>query len=607
VPSATSSKRSGTPTRPSDRPDPVTAYALDVVQGRVLTGRAVRLAAQRHLDDQADGPARGLRWDADLAQRAIDFFPAVLRLAEGQHAGQPFRLEPWQQFVVGSLFGWQTADGTRRFHTAYIEAGKGSGKTPMAAGIGLYGLLEDGEAKAEVYAAATGRDQARILFLDAKRMVETSPALAKQIEALEHSLYHRPSGSVFRPVSSEARGLDGKRVHMALIDELHEHLDDQVVQKMRAGTKARRNWLLLEITNAGVQRESICYRHHEMSLRVLDGIATNDSWFAYVCQLDACEPCRTKGFTEPQEGCPACDDWRAEAVWPKTNPSLPTIPGLPYLRQRVAEAIDMPASTNEVRRFNFCVWTESLVRWFSADKWALGDTPVNPSALRGRRCIVGVDLSTTTDLTAMVAIFPDDDFAMMPPAEAEAGPLIQGNLDVLCWFFVPEVGVVARARVDRVPYDLWRDQGYLEATPGDTVDESRIRRVLRTLRDVHGFDVVTVNYDPSYARSFAQALQDEDGFTVEPITQSLPELNEPSMLLEKLVRMGRIRHGGHPVLRWCAANVVKDQDAQGRMRPSKGRSVERIDGIQALVIALRGITAAKGPASVYDTRGLLTV
>jgi phage terminase large subunit-like protein len=218
-----------------------------------------------------------------------------------------------------------------------------------------------------------------------------------------------------------------------------------------------------------------------------------------------------------------------------------------------------------------------------------------------------VDLSTTTDLTAMVAIFPDDDFAMMPPAEAEAGPLIQGNLDVLCWFFVPEVGVVARARVDRVPYDLWRDQGYLEATPGDTVDESRIRRVLRTLRDVHGYDVVTVNYDPSYARSFAQALQDEDGFTVEPITQSLPELNEPSMLLEKLVRMGRIRHGGHPVLRWCAANVVKDQDAQGRMRPSKGRSVERIDGIQALVIALRGITAAKGPASVYDTRGLISV
>jgi phage terminase large subunit-like protein len=571
----------------------------------------VRLACQRHRDDQETGAARGWRWSSEDAARAIAFFPAVLRLAEGQFAGQPFRLEPWQAFIVGSLFGWLGPDGFRRFRTGYIEAGKGNGKSPMLGGIGLYGLTEDDEPRAGIYSAATQRGQARILWLDAKHMAEAAPSLARRLEILEHSIYDPVSGSTFLPVSSEARGLEGIRVHMGLIDEIWAHADAEVIQAIRRGTKGRRQGLVLEITNSGTDRQSICWQHHEYSVRVLEGVEHNDAWFAYVCQLDPCEACRDKGFSQPQEGCPTCDDWRNEATWLKANPNLDVSVTRKYLRERVTEAIGMPSALNETRRSNFCAWTESLTRWFSAEKWALGDVAVDPEALRGRRCVVGVDMAQTTDLAAIVAIFPDDTFGIVPSAAEPTGesppPDVLGGLDVLCWFFVPEISIVERTRRDRVPYDLWRDQGFLEATPGDTIDTTRMRRQIRALRDVHGFEVVKVCYDRAYARDFAQALQDDDGFTVEPIMQTMAELNEPSVLLEVLVRTGRLRHGGHPVLRWNAANVVTDLDTGGRIKPSKTRSTERMDGISALVTGLRGITAARRPRSVYDTRGLLTV
>ena len=224
--------------------DPVAAYCNDVLSGRVLAGQPVRLACERHLRDLETGPQRGLHWDLDAALRIFRFFSNVLRLAEGDFAGKPFILQPWQQFIVGSLFGWKRADGFRRFRTAYNEVGKGSGKTPIAAGIGLYMLAPDGEPGAECYAAATRREQANICFQDAVKMVEASAGLSAHItksgKKAVYNLLHRPTNSFFRPVSSEHKGLDGKRVHYAAVDELHEHPTPQVVQKMRAGTKGRR-------------------------------------------------------------------------------------------------------------------------------------------------------------------------------------------------------------------------------------------------------------------------------------------------------------------------------------------------------------------------------
>ncbi len=237
----------------------------------------MRQACQRHLNDLTEGPERGLRFDKELAQHAIDFFPAFLRLVEGDNADKEFELQPFQQFIVGSIFGWLAEDGYRRFRTAYVEIGKGNGKTPMAAGIGLYGLCFDDEAGAEIYSAAVTRDQAKILFSDAEKMAKASSALRRLISFNVANLAVLGTNSFFRPISSEARALDGKRVHMALIDEIHEHPNPLVVDKMRAGTKARRQALIFEITNSGYDRHSVCWTHHELSTKVLSGIIENDS------------------------------------------------------------------------------------------------------------------------------------------------------------------------------------------------------------------------------------------------------------------------------------------------------------------------------------------
>jgi phage terminase large subunit-like protein len=571
-------------------------YARAVLAGTIIAGRLVRLACERHLRDLQD--AQGYTFREDLAAHAIGFFPKYLRLAEGEHAGHPFVLQPWQQFIVGSLFGWVGPDGFRRFRTAYIETGKGNGKTPMLAGVGLYGLTCDGEVGAQIFTAAVMREQAKILFDDANHMALASPELAAELVIGEHNIAHPASGSFMRPVSSEGRSLDAKRVHMALIDEIHEHWTSLVVDKLRAGTKGRRQALILEITNSGYDRQSVCWQHHEQSRRILEGVEQNESWFAYVSQLDPCESCRSKGKEMPQEGCTACDDWRDERTWIKANPNLGISVTAKYLREQATEAIQMPSKQNIVRRLNFCQWTESLTRWFTAEQWAACGAAVDPEALKGRPCVIGVDLATTTDLAAMLVLVPDEDFfAQITPPPPEAKPeapgaiIVRGGLDVLAFFWCPEEGVLLRSRKDRVPYDLWRDQGYLEATPGNVIDYRRIRRKVNELRAA-GYNIREVGYDPAFATQWALQLQDEDGFTVVPIAQGFGSLNEPAVLLERLVLARTLRHGGHPILAWNAANAVCETDAGGRKRPSKGKSTERIDGISALTTGLRRLFMA---------------
>jgi len=573
------------------RDHPVTTYASHMKDGTISAGRLVRLACERHLRDLKTLPKRGYRFDEGLADHAIAFFPKYLRLYDaGEKTGEPFRLEPWQQFIVGSLFGWLAPDGYRRFRTAYIEAAKGAGKTPLLAGIGLYGLTCDGEPGAQVFAAAVTREQARILFDDAKTMAAISPELRDELIIGEHNLAHRKSRSFMRPVSSEGRSLDAKRVHMALIDEIHEHPTSIVVDKLSLGVKGRRQPLIAEITNAGYDRQSVCWQHHELSRRVLEGAEENETWFAYICGLDPCEACRAQGHAMPQEGCTACDDWRDEQTWLKANPNLDISVTRDYLRRCVRDATQMPAMQNLVRRLNFCAWTESLARWFTAEQWAACAAPVSAEALKGRPCVAGLDLATTTDLAALVLIVPDENFfaAVEPPAEEGEEPAltVTGAVEVLAWFWCPEDGIIQRSRVDRVPYQHWRDQKHLEATPGNVTDFRRIRQRIVGLREA-GYDIREIAYDPAFATQLALQLQDEDGFTAVPVAQGFQMLNEPATLLERLVLGRQLRHGGHPVLAWCSANAVCELDGGGRKRPSKGKSTERIDGISALVTGLK--------------------
>jgi phage terminase large subunit-like protein len=400
--------------------NPVTRYARAVVDGVIVAGHAVRQACERHLRDLQDGPARGLRFSRAAVDRVVRFFSA-LHLAEGVHVGEPFTLQPWQTFVVGSLFGWIGADGARRFRSAYLEAGKGSGKTPMSAGIALFGLVGDHEAGAQVLIGATTKEQANIGYDDARQMVEASPMLSRVIDRTVTTLSVPFTNSYLRAVSSEGRTLDGHRGHIIVVDELHEHPNDQVLAKLRASVKGRRQPLVLAITNAGFDRMSVCWQQHAYGLQVLDGVAPNDSHFVYICQLDSCATCRAEGHVAPVDGCERCDSWKDEAVWIKTNPSLPITPTLAYLREQVREAIGMPGKESLMRRLNFCEWLESHSRWLSMDAWhaCAGDVP--DADLVGLPCYAGLDLGQSDDLSAFVRLWPLED----------------GRMVVRCRFWVP--------------------------------------------------------------------------------------------------------------------------------------------------------------------------
>jgi phage terminase large subunit-like protein len=564
--------------------DPTTAYARKVVAGKILAGRLVRLACERHLRDLQHGELRGLHFDVEEAQAAIDFF-GLLTLPETE--GEPFDLEPFQQFIVGSLFGWMGPDGYRRFRIAYVEIGKGNGKSPLAGGIGLRGLVADEERGAQVYSAATTRDQAKIVFSDAEQMAQGSPALARRLVFTVNNIAHPESNSFFRPVSSEARGLDGKRVHIALIDELHEHPSALVVDKMRAGTKGRRQALIFEITNSGYDRNSVCYQHHDYSVKVLEGVLENDAWFAYVCQLDPCEACRNEGKTQPSDDCGECDDWRDEATWEKANPCLDVSVTRKYLREQVTEAEGMPGKENIVRRLNFCQWTEQAQRWLSMELWdANGSTP---RRLNGRRCWAGMDLASSDDIAAFVMVFPG--------FEGE-----EEYFDLLCKFWIPQDNIQKRVRKDRVPYDVWVRQGLITATEGDVIDYDTIRADINGLSEL--YQIEEIAFDRWGALDITAKLT-QDGFTVVPHGQGFGSMAAPTKEFGTAVKRRRLRHGGNPVLRWMASNTAVETNAAGDQKPSKERSTEKIDGIPAAIMGLgRAVIAPKKKKSVYATRGL---
>lgn len=590
---STSRKRAAPAPPPADQ---ATAYARAVVAGDVLAGRLVRLACDRHLRDLEEGPARGLRWDAALAEHEIGFFPAVLRLVGGGSEGLPFELTPWQAFIVGSLFGWLRPDGTRRYRTAYIETAKGNGKSPLAAGIGLKMTVADKEPRAETYAAATTKAQAMILFRDAVAMVDQSPELSERLKKSGAgdqcwNLAHMASGSFFRPIASEGRGgKSGPRPHCGLIDELHEHATAEMATMMRAGQKGRRQPLIVEITNSGHDRHSICWQHHEYSEKILKGVLTDDAWFAFITGLDPCPAHQAEGKLFPEDGCEACDDWRDPAVWPKANPNLGVSIPVEYLEGQVREAEGMPAIQNEVKRLNFCIWTEALTRWMDQAVWDEGADPVDEAALAGRPCFAGMDLASTTDLATYVLVFPPD---------AEVSRWI-----VLPRFFVPEEGARIRGDRDRVPYLQWAREGHLALTPGNVVDYAFIRQSLRD--DAERFSVQEVVFDRWNSSQLITELQD-DGFTCVPFGQGFASMAAPCREFEKLVTGRQIQHGGHPVLSWCLSNTLVTRDPAGNMKPDKGKSTERIDGIVATLMGVgRGMLQESG-ASAYEDGGLFTV
>lgn len=562
--------------------DRTTAYAKAVVDGKHVVSKNVHNACQRHLTDLEAAGDRGFYFDPQAAAHVFKYFEEVLKLNGGQFEGQDFTLLPWQVFVLGSLFGWKNKlDGMRRFRLAYIETAKGSGKSPLAAGVGLYGLTADGESRAEIYAAAAKKDQASILFRDAVAMVDLSPLLdhifvRSGSRGKEWNLAHHPSGSFFRTLSSD-KAQSGTRPHIALLDEIHEHPDGGTVELIRSGTKSRTQALIFMITNSGHDKNSTCWHYHDFGVKVCSGAMKDDAFFAFICGLD--------------EGDNPFDD---ESCWPKANPSLEHgIPGYKYLREQVTSAKGMPSREAEIKRLNFCVWTEAAAPWINQDMWhACSDpTPRDLSDYYGRACWAGLDLSSTQDLTSLVFLFEPDD----------SDPYYR----LLPFFWLPGDNLFRKQEQDRVPYLQWRDQGYLEALSGSAVDKSAVLKKLVELSD--RFDVRGVAYD-RWRIEDLKMLADKDGMTLPnmvPFGQGFKDMSPALDKFETGLLNKELRHPAHPILTWCAANAVTSKDPAGNRKVDKAKATGRVDGIVASIMAYGSSAGTERPEkSVYETRGV---
>lgn len=549
--------------------DRATLFAQQVLDGTVIAGPHVRDAAARHLRDIAEGPARGLRWNLQEATEAIAFFEEVLCLNGGDYEGQPFLLQGWQAFIVACLYGWQRFDEqrrawVRRFRVCYVETGKGSGKSPLAAGVGMKGLAADGEPRAEVYAAATKKDQAMILFRDAVAMWQQSPELQTRLVPSGvgdkiWNLSYLATGSFFRPIAADD-GQSGPRPHIALIDEVHEHKTSRVVEMMRAGTKSRRQALIFMITNSGAGKMTPCGIYHDYACEVAAGTRLDDAFFSFVCGLDADD-----------------DPFTDERCWAKANPSLQfaNLPGLQYLREQVTEARGMPSKEAIVRRLNFCQWTAALSPWLSAVVWDPCRADFTAEQLRGRRAFGGLDLSSTTDLTAFVLL-------VEPLQEGEPWSILP-----YCWLpdGVGGFDLKQRADRDRVDYVTWAKLGYVETTPGAAISK---RHVLQRVAQICSeFDVAHIAADRWRLEDFKQLAAD-DGISIPeliPFGQGFKDMSPALDTFETAIMNRTVRHNGHPVLTWCAANAVTDSDPAGNRKLNKIKATGRIDLVVAAVMA----------------------
>lgn len=556
-------------------PDSITDYAKSVCRSRqpIPAGTLHRLACERHLRevDPKWQRAHGLRWDAAHAEHKCNVI-GQFRQFKGEWAGQPMTLQPWQRFLVGSLHGWRrAADGLRRFRTGFVEIPRGNGKSSLAAGIAVDGAFLDGEPGADCYSIATKRDQAKIVFEAGRQMVRRTPYLAKRIAVQLHNLHQIESASKFEPLSADAKTLDGLRPHVVVADEIHAHPDGMLIDVMLTGMGARRQPLMFEITTAGIDRHGPWWSHREYTRMVLEQAYEDDAWFGIIfnAELEA--------------------DWTDPATWAIANPGYGHQVKTDYLRDQCRKAERILSYQNTFRRLHLGQLVEQQERYLDMQAWDQSAQPIDEAALAGRPCVLGLDLSTRTDLTAGVLVFADDD----------------GGVTLLPQFWCPAAGIDKRSRVDRVPYDQWARAGLLRPTDGTVVDYDVIRRDINALGQ--RFRVTELAFDPWNASQIATQLAG-DGFHVVEIRQGFKTLSEPTKHLAALVADGKVRHGNHPMLRWMAGNLVVREDANGNVAPDKAKAIERIDGMVAAVMALsRLIVQQPDGGSVYETRGILTL
>ncbi len=587
----------------SSSPERAEAYALAVVAGEIVAGPHVRNACRRHLLDLKVGHERGIVFDAKAAQFAYEFFEGVLKLSEGQFEGKDFKLHASQAFIVGSLFGWKRADGTRRFRRAFIEQGKGNGKSPLAGGIGLYGLTADGEAGAQVYAAAAKKEQAGILFADAVKMVKASSGLKKRLEfsggeGREYNIAYHRNSSFFRPVSRDTgKTGSGPRPFFVLADEVHELPDRKIIEMLERGFKFRRQPLLFMITNSGSDRNSVAWEEHEHAVKVAAGHTEavndptfvgeviDDTTFSYVCSLDDGD-----------------DPLRDPSCWVKANPLLGVTITESYLSDVVAQAKAIPGQLNGILRLHFCIWTDAETAWMARSTLEPALVDFDPKEHERAKVFIGLDLSQNRDITAKACV-------VQTGFNAEKKPTFDAWIEA----WTPGDTIQARELRDKIPYTVWKNQGHIHAPSGENINYRHVAQALA--EDADQYNVQLVAYDRFAFKRFEEDVIElglslefiehpqggtKKGFPTEAMKKAAEAKKEKAeglwmpgslRLLEDALLEGRIRLKKNPVLVSAMMSAVIEEDKWGNHWLAKTRSINKIDAAVALAMAFGAANA----------------
>lgn len=513
----------------------------------------------------------GYYFDHAAADRAVAFFEKYLRHSKGKWSGAPFVLEPWQRDdIIRPLFGWKRPDGTRRYRHAYIELPRKNGKSTLAAGLALYLLVADREPGAEVYSCAADREQARIVFAQARQMVENSPALRKRLKTFRNAITYPQKAAGYKVLSADAPTKHGLNSSGIIFDELHAQPNRELFDVMDTSIGARTQPIMIMITTAGYDLESVCYEQHLYAEQIANGVISDPSWFVYIA---AAHP---------------NDDWKNPATWKAANPGYGVTIGEEYLREQFIKAVKSPAYENTFKRLHLNLWTSQETKWIARADWDACAAPIPD--LTGRPCHLALDLASKTDIAALVAAFPptDDD----------------PHIYLLPFLFVPGANLEDLAARNRAPYSAWVRSGHLIATDGVVIDYAAIERTILQLAQT--YTVGSIAIDPWNAAQMAQNLA-AAGFDVIEYRQSYKIMSPASKEFEARILNRTLAHGGHPVLRWMADNVMIVRDSNDNIKPDKAKSRQKIDGVIAAIMAVDLCLRRSNLTSIYDQQDIRTL
>jgi len=539
----------------------VKKYINDVLSGRRICGKLERLAVERHLADLENADKLKIRFDEVAAMRCISFF-SILKHSKGEFSGKRFELEPWQMFIVWVLFGWKRLDGSRRFRYAYVEVARKNGKTTFAAALSLYMMVLDGEDGAEIYTAATKRDQAKICWTEARNMVGKSPALSNKIARFQSALTMESTLSKMEPLAADSDKLDGLNPHFAVVDEYHAHKTDMLYNVLKSATGARRQPMIFTITTAGFDKTSPCLMRRTY-IDVLLGIKKQENTFVMIYSAD--------------EG----DDWKDPKTWAKSNPNMGISISAEYLEEEFKSALNRGGSEEvNFKTKNLNQWVDAPTVWIQDEKVRKCSNGTTDADLVGQTCYAGLDLASHVDINALALYFP----------ELKA---------IKLYYWIPEAKMEENA--DRVDYKTWAAEGRIFVTEGNVIDiDAQVEKITEIIR---GVNCRNIAFDPAKAyHGTVQGLQ-KAGLNniLDEFNQSIKTMSEPTRELQRLVESAEVDLMDDPVLRWMFRNAVAVTDANDNIKLHKAKSMNKIDGLTAIINAIGGYMSGAKPEPYKDS------